>query len=180
MTFNPTISSRRLPLLGALLALLGIIAGLFPTSIAQDDLEDRVKAGWIYQCAQKFVWPASRTSDGKFTIGVIGNDDIRSILASAIAKNGNKIGDRPATVISASATDVPRCHLVYVARSSRSIATAAITQARGNAVLTMGETDDGFMVKFIPVNESLGIAGDRALIKQEGIKFTADILRVLK
>jgi hypothetical protein len=144
----------------------------------QEDLESRWKAGFIYQCATLMRWPEARAKESKMVIGVIGDDHVRSILGRDLA--GKKAGDRPISVVATSASEVRNCHIVYVGRSASASADAVIAQAKGAGVLTIGDSEAGFMVQFIVVKDRVRITADQGLLKQAGIRPTAEIFRILK
>ena len=168
---NKTIPS----LLQAILSLL-ILATPFSHSLADESLTDRAKAALIYRCVEGMIWPESRMADGRWVIGIVGDDGIRSVLTKDLA--GKTIKGRSFTVIDPS-FDLRNCHVVFISQSAKRSPQSVITQARENSVLTIGESDDGFMIRIHIENNSVRPIVDMGRLKQSGIKASAALLAVL-
>lgn len=138
-------------------------------------LESDWKASFIVHCANNFTWPPSRAAEGRFLIGIVGNEEVRTRVDAALS--GKKIGNKTVHVITAAATDVPNCHLVYATNSK---ASGVLSQAKGNAVVTIGESSDGFMTWFTTASDgTLTARGNLQRIQKEGISCNAKIGKVL-
>ncbi len=157
---------------------LSLFLLFFPSllSHAEETLADRAKASFIYRCVEGMTWPESRKADSRWVIGIIGDDKVRGVLTKDLA--GKTAKNRSFSIIEPS-TDIRSCHIVFVAESAKRTAPAVAAQARENAILTIGETDDGFMIRFSIERERVRTVGDLTRMKQSGLKPSADLLRVL-
>ena len=169
ISFKRTIRSR---LAWLLVFLFGCLPATNREAYAADPAT-KWKAAFIINCTAHFKWP-TRESENRFLIGIIGNDEVRSLVEKGLS--GQKIGNKTVHVISAAASDIPNCHLVYIASSRPG---SALSQAKGNAVLTIGETDDGFMAWFTTTDGSLTAKGNMARIQKEALSCNAKIGNVL-
>jgi hypothetical protein len=147
----------------------------FPAQ-GDDRLESPWKANFIYQCALYFKWPPSREDGSQLIIGTSGNDDVHQILMRDL--HGKTVNHKTVSVIRASPGDITKCHIIYVGTKTRSPA-SFLNQAKGRAVVTIGETSDGFMVQFTPVKQTLSAKGDKRLIESEGLNCTAALGKIL-
>ena len=158
-----------------LILLLTMIA-LIPHCSAEDAIVHRAKAAIIYNCVNGMTWPKTRNSDSRWVIGVIGDDKVRTVLARELA--GKTTAGKSFSIIEPSA-DIRNCHVVFVGESERRSVAGISTQARESGVLTIGETDDGFMIRVKFESERIRTSVDVPQLKQAGLKPSADILRVL-
>jgi hypothetical protein len=161
-----------------LICLLALFFGCLPATNfevhAAPSAETKWKAIFIVQCAKNFVWPASRVAENRFLIGIIGDNEVRAEVEHALSDQ--KINGKPTHVIAASATDVPNCHVVYFAGTRMA---SALSQAKGNAVVTIGDSDDGYIAWFTTDGGALTARGNRALMEKAGLSCTARIGSVL-
>lgn len=162
------------PWLVSLVAMLFVsLRATVPEAHAGALTEAQWKANLIVHCATQFKWPESRASESRFLVGIMGNEEVRELVERMLA--GKKIGGKPTHVIDASATEVPNCHVVYAANPR---AHSALTQAKGNAVVTIGEKPDGAIVWFTS-NGAVAARGNRGAMEKAGLSCSATMAAVL-
>lgn len=127
---------------GALLAV--IVLGIWSAEAhAQIDLEQKVKAAFLFNFLKFVTWPQARTpADGKpYVMCVIDNESFTRTLALAI--RDKTVSGHPVEVQDlAPGAPLGECHLAYLAPTASMEATeSALVGASGLGVLTVHEAD---------------------------------------
>lgn len=125
----------------ALLSLLALLGGG-----AQDaELPEYViKAGFLFNFAKYVEWPAE-AFDGPqapIRVGVAGEDPFKDLLERTL-KDKTVNGRAFAIERYKTPSDVMRCHILFIARSTRETTASFLDAARQSGVLTVGE-EKGF------------------------------------
>ena len=134
MNFNWT---TLLQLAGALaLALAGA------TAAAQDNLELKVKAAFLFNFAKFATWPPSKVKDdATLHLCVAGMDDLARVLQDTV--RGRSIGTHPVDVLqSPSGAELRRCHIVYFGATDDSRVAAELAALANASVLTVHEASE--------------------------------------
>jgi hypothetical protein len=167
--------------LGVILALLG--AGARPANAAG---EYPVKAAILFNFAQFVDWPASSFSDAKapLIIGVLGEDPFNGALDRALA--GKFAGDHPLQAVHfASASEISRCHILFVTASSQGLLAAAQQKLKDASVLTVGESEDftssaGGVARLYTEDNRIRIEINRTAANKAGLHISSKLLKLAK
>jgi hypothetical protein len=103
--------------------------------------EYSAKASRIFTFARYVRWPERKMRpDSPFVIGVIGQDNISDMIREQVG--GRTLKDRTVVVKSLAAVqEIAGCHILFVSRSEDPRLGSILRMARGNSVLTVGESD---------------------------------------
>lgn len=152
--WRPAVNSRLLHRVVGCLLFLGLLSTLSPGVQAQTGNEYQVKAAFLYNFAKFVDWPAEAFagSNGKFVIGVIGDDPFGGSLDQAI--KGKAINGRPLAVRRLKWNqDLRSCHVIFISSSERQRLKQIIDSLRGASVLTVGDmgqfNQQGGIINFI-------------------------------
>jgi len=116
-------------------------ANVHPVRAQEDSVVSAVKATYLYKFAPFIEWPTPTAEfpDGSFTICVVGNDALGSMLDRAVSGQG--IAGHPIVVRRYSGvTGNPGCAVMYVANG---LAAAGLAAVRGMPVLTVTDGTAG-------------------------------------
>ena len=128
------------------LVLLACLLSACPGRAAETSLtEHQVKALFLFNFTKYVDWPAGTflTASNPITIGVLGQDDIKSELTRAVAGknvNGRAIVIRPITKES----EIAGCQILFIAKSENSRLAEILRKIADQPILTVGE-DDTFL-----------------------------------
>lgn len=143
---------RRMHYLVLVLALSA--AAMLPARAAPvPPIELQVKAAYLYKFATYVEWPAEvfDRPASPFVIGVAGNDEVVALLERQVA--GRTVDGHPVEVRKVQAgAPLEGVHLLY-ATGDRTLVSDTLAQARGQAVLTVTDSDRAFaqgsMINFV-------------------------------
>ena len=120
--------------------LLLAVAGSARAALAQDDLELKVKAAFLFNFAKFTTWPASKvkSSDTTLYLCVQGAGAFATVLQETV--RGRSIGSHAIDVLHASrAEELRRCHIVYVTAQGDSQIATELGALANHGVLTVHE-----------------------------------------
>jgi YfiR/HmsC-like len=174
-------------LLRLALAVLLAASAVQTTCRAQTDpdAEYRVKAAFLYKFGSFVEWPeqAFPHADTPLAIGVIGADALADELAKIVT--GRSLNGRPITVRKLRRGDsVSGLHILFIGRSDESRVADILSAAKGQALLTVTESEDGLehgsSINFVIVDDKVRF--DVALPRPEPgqIKISARLLAVAR
>ncbi len=161
---------------------------LFSPSALGDDhatiLENRVKAGCLYNFAVNTKWPNNAFGDAEdpFVIGFFGETEFRSVLEKGI--QGKTINGRTIEVRTIDTPeDAETCHLVFVsAQTEQETATALLTLLASKPVLTVGDGNGfamhGGILNFTKVDGRVRFEVNRKAVKRAGVKLGSQLLKL--
>jgi YfiR/HmsC-like len=171
------------------LRLCGLAAALlFACGLAfaqPERAEVQIKAAFLYKFGGFIEWPpqAFARPDGRFTIGVVGADDIAAELEQLVA--GRTVHDRPVAVRrlrrAESLSDV---HVLFVGRSQAARLAELLEAAKSQPLLVVTESADalaqGSTINF--VQEGNKVRFDVALPQAErsSLRISARLLSVAR
>ncbi len=165
---------RRLRLVTSRVLLLPVLLVLaFPTlpmtraqSAPPPEFEHDVKASFVYTVAKFVDWPEEsfERPDAPLVFEVLGDDPLEQALERAV--HGKTVNGHPLEVVRVGeGGGLTTCHVLYVGRSEAGRLREVLDQARGGAILTVGE-----LARFA---ESGGVMGLR--VEQNMIRFEVNV-----
>lgn len=127
-----------------LLGVAGMVAVSTVRSSAQvaDDLEAKVKSGFLLNFARYVEWPATSftSSNSPVTIGVLGQDSLgRNLDVTVEAKTveGHPVQVKRGRRLA----DLEDAHVIFIAVSERERLRSVLAELEGKAVLTVSEVE---------------------------------------
>ena len=191
MSKSPTVSDavlrqgRRRPNVPALLALFACCwlgAGL---ARAGDEVESKVKAGYLFNIAKFTEWPESKfaANDSPLVIGCFCDAGFAGILERTVA--GKTAGTRRIAVRRvAGAEDMRGCHILFVGSAQTGSAGPLLARAKDLNVLSVGETDGflgrGGMVNFYNEQDTVHFEINPKTAERAGLKLSSRLLTVAR
>ncbi|HTW72433.1 MAG TPA: YfiR family protein [Acetobacteraceae bacterium] len=118
-------------------AILGVLAVLWSArALGQTQLENEIKATYLYKIAQFVEWPRESFAASQFTLCVVGTSPFGNLLAQAVANQ--KVAQLPIAVRSyRTITGDPGCQLMYVTGSPGQSVANVLALVAGKPVLTV-------------------------------------------
>jgi hypothetical protein len=149
-------------MLRLIFSVLIVVAVVFiPTAIGQKIPEDNtvamIRANYLYQFAINNNWPAE-LKKGKFTVGVIGNADVFSIMSS---KYGAKpIGSQTLDVLSLNeVSQNMQLHILFIDKSKKAEISKYVREVKDKSTLIVtnweGALSQGAHINFKNVDGSI-------------------------
>jgi hypothetical protein len=169
---------------------LALFALLLPamSAIAQTAgraTEVKIKAAFLYKFGDFVEWPpaAIERPGGRFTIGVMGADDIAAELERVVADR--TIQGRPVSVRRVRHGDaLANLHLLFVGRSETLRLAQIMAAADGQPVLTVTETENalssGSMINFVAVDDKVRFDVALAPAERSQLKISSRLLGVAR
>lgn len=138
---------------------LALLACAAAPALAQERLEQKLKAAYLYRFAAYVEWPEEsfERADSPFVIGVAGSDEVAEQLTQIAA--GRNVGGHPVEVrrIDRKST-IEGLHMLYLT-GERGMVEHMLDHARGKPLLTVTDSDHGFaqgsMVNFVIADNRL-------------------------
>ncbi len=161
------------------------LAMLASAGAAATDLEQRVKAAYLYNFAKFVEWPQSSGGVGDAVdICVFYDAEFEQLLQKIFT--GKTVSDKPVMVHTA--REMPpstRCDIVFVgAEVRRDDVQTGMQGMAEQPILTVGEstdfTRDGGAIRFMQVDGKLRFEIDLGNTQRTGLKISSKLLRVAK
>lgn len=133
-------------------ALLLAAAGGARAALAQNELELKVKAAFLFNFAKFTTWPASKvnSADAPLYLCVLGSNTFATVLQETV--RGRTIGSHAIDVLQSSRPqELRRCHVVYVGASEGGQIAVELEALARHAVLTVhegAEAQQGGVIRF--------------------------------
>jgi hypothetical protein len=130
-------------------------------STADGPTEYQVKAAFIYQFTKYVKWPGGMSLDSvnQMNICIWGSNPFGDALAIFDKASNAKL--RINVIKSASAADLPKCHMLFVGKSAESGIASVIAQSSAHPILTISEVGGfagkGGMIEMQTVEKSIGV-----------------------
>ena len=148
--------------------------------------EYAIKAAFLYQFLNYVDWPADAFADDSapFVIGVHDANPFGNVL-NQVTKD-KKVAGRPVLVRSvSSASNVTKCHILFVPKSvPKAVQDAVIQAAIGSPVLTVGESDDfisrGGAARFFLEGNKVRFVFNQEVIAKNNLKVSSKLLALAK
>jgi hypothetical protein len=141
------------PVRFAAAAALLLVTGGPQAAPAQDTLELKVKAAFLFNFAKFTTWPASKLRGGDATLYlcVQGGGAIAAVLQETV--RGRSVGGHPIDVLQAPRSeDLQRCHLVYLGETEDRRIEQELAVLANHGVLTVHEASEaqpGGVIRFL-------------------------------
>jgi hypothetical protein len=164
----------------ALACLLGTMAvRAQPT----EELEARVKAGFLINFARYVEWPSNSfaSTNSPIVIGVLGQEVVGRFLDEMAA--GKTIEMHPIEIKHARrAAELTNCHIAFIATPERDRQRIAYSHLQGKPVLTVSDTDlimaTKGMVLLKKRQASMRFEINREVAEQSGLKISSKLLKL--
>jgi hypothetical protein len=151
---------------------------------AQAD-EYRVKAAFLYKFGSYIEWPRGSfaSADSPVTIGVMGAETLAEELAQIVA--GRNVNGRPVRVRRLRPGDpIAGLHVLFVGRADGGRLAEILAAARGQALLTVTESEDGLelgsMINFVVVEDKVRFDIAPPPSESSNLKISARLLGVAR
>lgn len=157
-----------------------------PAVIAEDALEYRVKAAFLYNFARFIEWPAEAGKDvaSPMQVCTFGSDPFGTALNATL--KGKTVNGRGLTASNVtSASDAENCEILFVpAQISDTDSRKLLSQVKGKSVLTVGEEQQfnrsGGIVRFLLEDGKVRFEINLGAAKASGLKISSKLLKVAK
>jgi hypothetical protein len=165
-----------------------VAAGLASPRPVQADAqadEYRVKAAFLYKFGSYIEWPRGSfaSADSPVTIGVMGAEALAEELAQIVA--GRNVNGRPVRVRRLRPGDpIAGLHVLFVGRADGGRLAEILAAARGQALLTVTESEDGLelgsMINFVVVEDKVRFDIAPPPSESSNLKISARLLGVAR
>jgi hypothetical protein len=147
--------------------------------------EHRVKAAFVYKFGGYVEWPdeAFATPSSPLVIGVVGADALADALERMSA--GRLVGGRPVQVRKLEhGAPLFGLHVVFIGRTDRGRLAEALDASRGQAALTVTESEDGLrlgsMINFVLVADKVRFDVALPRAQAERLRISSRLLSVAR
>jgi hypothetical protein len=157
---------------------------LSTTVLAQEALENDVKAAFLYNFTKFVEWPTSPAQNSEpFRICVVADDEfVRSV--DRIIEGETVLGRRLVRTIPQSTQDARACAILYVSRATGERGTRLTSAVRDVPVLTVGDSprflEQGGAIGFVVENSRVRFDVSASSIQRAGLKVSSKLLRVAR
>jgi len=165
----------------ALVALV-LLAGGRDNARAQDNLEDAVKATFLYRFGAFADWPPGAFADAAAPLVICVAGDAAFARLVEHSAGDQRVADRAIAVRSiALVTPASGCHILYLAYQSAQSTRDALQATTGDPVLTV--TDARFnnirgAIHFVLVDERVRFRIDRGAAQRNGVALSSRLLSI--
>ena len=148
-------------------------------------VENRIKAAFLVELFSDVDWPADAVpaSGDQFVVGVVGEGPTTTALLDLRGlemKEGRRLVVKRLT----NAGDFGSCHMLFFSEEPGVDVRRVLGEIVGNAVLTVGETDDfarmGGMVRFYFASNRVRFEINPAASRAAGLRISSRLLRLAK
>ncbi|HZP13872.1 MAG TPA: YfiR family protein [Nevskiaceae bacterium] len=166
------------------LAIALLSAACTASHAADDPLEYRVKAAFVFNFARFVTWPASRfaTPDAPVEICVLGSQGFSEVLEETVA--GKTVGARSLHVKRVEQSrELIECHVAYVMTDTSAQTERLLSQVAGHSVLTVYEASialEGGVVRFYLEDRRVRFEINAAEAEREKLQVSSKLLAVAK
>ena len=152
---------------------------------SQNELENRLKAVYLFNFLQFTEWPDSAFTDARapIVLGVVGNDPFGTVLDEVV--QSEKVGVHPITVVRfRTADEITSCQALFVCMSEKDNCQTIINAVQGSPTLTVSEIS-GFnylegCIRLYVENNKLRFEINMKSLKQARLKMSSKLLRLAK
>lgn len=161
---------------------IALIMLLFPyhLAIADETLEDGVKAAYLYKFSSYVDWPTSAftTPNSSFELCLLGSSDRFNATLKKIIQgesvNGRKIVLHEITNLE----KYPSCHILYIGTNDPQRSAEMIDTVRGSHVLTVSDNASQGIIGFTISNNRLRFNIDDAAAAENGLTISSQLLKL--
>lgn len=170
-----------LPLAFKIMAALLAALCLWPQAHANEVLEDRLKAAFIYNFTQFIEWPDSAASDS-LNICVLGNATFARELGTI---NGKQAHGKPIVVIHlADDASLRQCHVLFVRVTNPVYRDSLLKRLEAQPVLTVSDSRGfagaGGTVQFFLDNNRVRFAINKEAADRAGLEVSSKLLSLAR
>jgi YfiR/HmsC-like len=159
-----------------------LLTVLFGYANAQQKLEYKVKAAFLYNFAKFVEWPGLKKADPSlpFVIGVLGDDPFGPELDNIQSKfiGGRRIAVKRFETID----NYEPCHILFVNFGEKNILKKMLLQIKNKNVLTVGDAEGfaktGGMIGFIQKQNKIRFEINVTAAEQSDIKISSNLLKL--
>ena len=157
-----------------------ILGSSFQLAIADESLEEGIKAAYLYKFSSYVDWPSTAFTSptSPFTLCLLGsNDQFNATLKKIVREesvNGHKI------VVNEIRTPEKEagCHILYIGTTESQDLSTIIDNMRGSNVLTVSDNADQGIIGFTIINNRLRFNIDAAAAAENGLVISSRLLRL--
>jgi hypothetical protein len=179
---------HRYPLQTALTAVLalGLLTVGTPGARAADhgDLEQRIKAAYLYNFTKFIQWPAAAQEDpaSPFVLAIVGPDRFGDALAPLRRK---RVQGRPLQVIQLDAgPSLPKVDMLFVAHQSPKLIKRVLTGLAAKPTLTIGDAptfiQHGGLINFYMADKKIRFEINAQAADRKGFKISSQLLKLAR
>lgn len=143
--------------------------------------EYAVKAAYLYNFGRFVEWPPQATTEGSFSICVLGMDPFGRVLDGIVAGqtiDGKKVVARRI----ARSEGAAGCRVIFISSSEAGELTRVLAALANSAVLTVSDmpqfTQSGGMIGFVQQDNRIRFAVNLAAAQRVGLKLSAQLLKL--
>lgn len=173
--------STQLPLLNG--ALLGLLLLFAPTLLYAQNVEQKLKAAFLYRFAQFVDWPQQAVAkfDGQLVLCLLGNDSLDGALGEI---EGKSLGERNIAIrYIVKPQQLAQCHVAYI-NQPRSAWEDVQHHAQLASVLTVSDSKGfagtGGMIELVRADNRLNFIINLHAAKAAGLHISAQLLKLAR
>lgn len=148
------------------------------------ELENKVKAAYIYNFTKFVDWPGDGSNDTSEPVKIcfVGSDPLRTLLGEL---NNREVKGRPLKIVRfKELNSLESCKIVFISRSEEPQLPQILQRLQGTHVLTVsdipGFAHKGGMISFVTENDRVKIEISQKAVRQAGLKVSAKLLEVAR
>lgn len=162
--------------------LISIVNVVTRSASAQENLEYRIKAAFLFNFSKFTEWPAEvmQQSGGKLVFCIYGTDPFGPIIEETL---GNKTvdGRTPTVMRVRQMQELTACHLLYLSSANDA---EILPQIADRAILVVSDDKNflraGGMVQLIIQDNRVGFEINLPAVERAGLKVSAKLLKLAK
>ena len=163
------------------LAVLGLAVASWPAALpAEELLELKLKAAFVYNFARLTTWPAAAFGDPAAPLQacILEQDPVAPALQDAFA--GKAVDGRPLTVRRlAGSSGWESCHIAYLGAGSAELTREILRALAGRSVLTVheqGAAQPNGVIRLFPADRKLRFEVNQAAAEQAQLRLNARLM----
>ena len=163
-----------------LLGFLLFAGAVFPA--AADNLEQKLKAAFLYRFAQFVEWPAQDSSREELALCILGDE---GFYRTAAAIEGKQVGEARLVIKRIEKpSQVGECQMVFTGKLGKTLQAQALKQSRNAHVLTVSDQPGfaaaGGMIELMQVDNRLQFEINLKAARQANLQVSAQLLRLAR
>lgn len=152
---------------------------------SQNELENRLKAVYLFNFLQFTKWPDSVFTDARAPIilGVVGNDPMGTALDEAV--KAEKVGEHPINVVRFRTRDeITKCQALFIGLTEKDSCQTILNAVQGSPTLTVSEISGfnylGGCIRLYVENNKLRFEINMKSVKEARLKMSSKLIRLAK
>lgn len=147
-------------------------------SLAEDDLEAKVKAAYLFHLTKFIDWP--RLPADSLRICVVGNDPVGRLLGEL---SNRQVKERPLKIEVNTSIDLALCQVLFVSRSEKKWGDL-LEKMDGQSVLTVSDLDDfarhGGIVGFYSEGGKIKLEINPAAARHANLRISSKLMELAR